>query len=86
MYCLAQWFLTLLEVLNPASFISALAEPFGIGKIKYDSFKTLIYILWVHKMNHASVLHKITVFKQQNKLNMNSTQKLNEYFLQIKVT
>ena len=36
---LVQWFLTLLEVLNPASFISAFTEPFVIGKIKYF-FKT----------------------------------------------
>jgi len=43
--------------LNPASFISALAEPFVIGKIKSDFFKTWVYILLVHKMNHASVLH-----------------------------
>ena len=35
-----QWFLTLLEVLNPASFISAFIEPFVIGKIAYDFFKT----------------------------------------------
>ena len=32
---LEQGFLTLLEVLNPASFISAFTEPFVIGKIKY---------------------------------------------------
>jgi len=37
---LEQWFLTLLEVLNPASFIGALAAPFAIGKIKFDFFKT----------------------------------------------
>ena len=36
---LVQWFLTLLEVLNHASFISAFTEPFVIGKIKYF-FKT----------------------------------------------
>ena len=35
-----QGFLTLLEVLNPASFISAFTEPFVIGKIKYDFLKT----------------------------------------------
>ena len=63
---LVQWFLTLLEVLNTASFISAFTEPFVIGKIKYDFFKTYVYILLVHKMNHASVAHKITVFKEQN--------------------
>jgi hypothetical protein len=40
MYILKQWFLTLMEVLNPASFISACTEPFVIGKIKYDFFKT----------------------------------------------
>jgi len=38
MEVLAQWFLILLEVLNPASFIGALAKPFVIGKIKYDFF------------------------------------------------
>ena len=37
---LMQWFLMLLEVLNPANFISAFTEPFVIGKIKYDFFKT----------------------------------------------
>ena len=37
---LVQWFLTLLEVLNPASFISAFTETFVIRKIKYDFFKT----------------------------------------------
>ena len=37
---LDQWFLTVLEVLNPASFISAFTEPFVIGTIKYDFFKT----------------------------------------------
>jgi len=37
---LEPWFLTLLEVLNPASFISALADPFIFGQIKYDFFKT----------------------------------------------
>ena len=37
---LRQWFLTFFEVLNPASFISAFTEPFVIGKIKYDFFKT----------------------------------------------
>ena len=36
---LPQWFLTLLKVLNPASFISAFTEPFVIGKIKYDFSK-----------------------------------------------
>ena len=35
---LGQWFLTLLEVLNPASFIGAFTEPFVVGKIKYDIF------------------------------------------------
>ena len=60
-----QWFLTLLEVLDPASVISAFTGPFVIGKIKYDFFKTQVYILLVHKMNHASVAHKITVFKEQ---------------------
>ena len=43
--CVAQWFLTLLEVLNPASFISAFTEPVVIGKIKYDFFKTGIYFI-----------------------------------------
>jgi len=38
-HTLDQWFLTLLEVLNPASFTGALAEPFVIGEIKYDFFK-----------------------------------------------
>ena len=38
-YCLSQWFLTFLNILNPASFISAFTEPFVIGKIKYDFFK-----------------------------------------------
>ena len=28
-------------------------------------------MLLVHKMNHASVAHKITVFKEQNQQNMN---------------
>ena len=37
---LRQGFLTLLEVLNPANFISAFTEPFVIGQIKYDFFKT----------------------------------------------
>jgi len=37
---LDQWFFTLLEVLNLARFISAFAEPFLIGKTKYDFFKT----------------------------------------------
>ena len=61
---LDQWFLTVLEVLNPVSFISTFTEPFVIEKIKYDFFKTLIYILLVHRMNHASPAHKITVFKE----------------------
>ena len=39
-YHLYQWFLTLLEVLNPASFISVFTEPFVIGKINYVFFKT----------------------------------------------
>ena len=30
---LDQWFLTLLELMNPASFIGAFTEPFVIGKI-----------------------------------------------------
>ena len=34
---LDQWFLTLLEVLNPARFVSAFTQPFVIGKIKYDT-------------------------------------------------
>ena len=38
---LVQWFLTLLEVLNPESFISAFTEPFIIGKIKYNFFKNI---------------------------------------------
>jgi len=37
---LQQWFSSLLELVHPASFIGALAEPFVIGKIKYDFFKT----------------------------------------------
>lgn len=36
-------------------------------------------------MNHASVAHKITVFKEQNQQNMNFTQN-SEYLLQINVT
>ena len=55
---LDQWFLTVVEVLNPASFTGAFTEPFEIGKILYDFFKTQVYILLVHKMNHASVAHK----------------------------
>ena len=58
---LSQWFLTLFEVPNPASYISAFTEPFVIGKVKYDFFKTKVYILLVHKMKYASVAHKITV-------------------------
>ena len=34
-------------------------------------------MLLVHKMNHASVAHKITVFKEQNQQNMNFTKKNN---------
>ena len=34
----SQWFLTVLEVLNPASYISAFTKSFVIGKIKYDFF------------------------------------------------
>ena len=45
---LKQWFLTLLEVLNPASFISAFTEPFVIGKIKYDFFKTYFLCSFIH--------------------------------------
>ena len=45
---LEQWFLTLLEVLNPASFISAFTEPFVIGKIKYDFFKTYFICSFIH--------------------------------------
>ena len=41
------------------------------------SLKHKVYILLVHKMNHASVAHKITVFKEQNQQNMNFTQKQN---------
>ena len=37
---LEQWFLTLLEALNLASFISAFTEPFVIEQLKYDFFKT----------------------------------------------
>ena len=63
--------------MNPASFISVFTEPFVIGKIKYDFLKTYVYILLVHKMNHALVGHKITVFKEQKQNNMNFTLKLN---------
>ena len=45
---LEQWFLTLLEVLNPASFISAFTEPFVIGKIKYDFFKSYFLYSFIH--------------------------------------
>ena len=34
-------------------------------------------MLLVHKINHASVAHKITMFKEQNQQNMNFTQKHN---------
>ena len=47
-YILYQWFLTLLEELNPASFISAFTEPFVIGKIKYDFFKTYFLCSFIH--------------------------------------
>ena len=70
-YNLKRWFFTLLEVLNPTSFISAFTEPFVIGKIIYDFFKTWVYILLVHKNNHVSVAHKIIVFKEQNQETMN---------------
>ena len=41
------------------------------------SLKHSYIFLLVHKINHASVAHKITVFKEQNKQNMNFTQKHN---------
>ena len=39
-----------------------ITEPFVIGKIKYNFFEFKYrYVLLVHKMNHASVAHQITV-------------------------
>jgi len=38
---------------------------------------TIWFIQLVHRMNHASVLHRITVFKEQKEQNMNFTQKHN---------
>ena len=34
------------------------------------SFKHRYIFILVHKMNHASVVHKITVFKEQNRQKM----------------
>ena len=82
---LRQWFLTLLEVLNPTSSICAFTKPFLIGKIKHDFFQIQNIGITMHKMNHASTSlcskNKIikTWFSQKKKHN-------NEYLLQISVT
>ena len=54
---LRQWFLNLLEVPNPASFMQALTEPFlKIQKIFINELEP--------KVNYASVAHKIILFKE----------------------
>jgi len=56
---LTQWFSTALEVLNPASFIRASAEPFVIRKVKYDFFKIKVCILLVHKNVNFTRKHNL---------------------------
>jgi hypothetical protein len=69
-----QWVLTLLEVLNPTSFICAFTEPFLTGKIKYDFFQIQnIGIYFTGAQNEPCI--NITVFKEQNHQNMIFTQK-----------
>ena len=64
-----QWFLNLLEVPNPASFMRSFTEPFvEIENISANKLEP--------KVNYASVAHKISLFKE-NEENMNSTEKHN---------
>ena len=66
---LEQWFLNLLEVPNPASFMRSFTEPFvEIENISANKLEP--------KVNYASVAHKISLFKE-NEENMNSTEKHN---------
>lgn len=50
---LNQWFLALLEILNPTNFISTVTETFMQNII--FSFKTQFYVLLVHTMNSALI-------------------------------
>ena len=64
-HILTQWFLTFNGGTEPWKIHQCILRTLPlIGKIKYDFFKTQVYISLVHKMNHALVAHKITVFKE----------------------
>jgi len=55
-----QWFLNLLEVLNPASFMLAFIEPFvEILNISVNKVKP--------KANYACVVHTILLFKERKR-------------------
>ena len=60
MLFLKQWFLKLLEVPNPASFMRAFTKPFV--KIQNKSVNKL-----EPKVNYASVAHKILLFKERKR-------------------
>ena len=75
---LCQWFLNLLEVPNPASFLRAFTEPsVEIQNITVNKLEL--------KVNYASVAHKILLFKE-NEQNMNSTEKHNAINIYHKLT
>ena len=59
-YSLKQWFLNLLEVPNPASFVRTFTEPFV--KTQNISVNKL-----EPKVNYASVAHKILLFKERKR-------------------
>ena len=56
---LLQWFLTLLEVLNPTISIHAFIEPFAVGKIKYASW-IFFLLLYCSKCLAAEPLNWLT--------------------------
>ena len=75
---LNQWFLNLLELPNPASFMRAFTEPFVI--IQNISVNKL-----EPKANYVSVTHKILLFKERKrtKHEFHRKTRLNKYLLQI---
>ena len=73
-----QWFLNLMEVPNPSSFMRAFTEPF-------DEIQNISANKLEPKVNYASVARKILLFKERKRTKHEFHRKtqLNKYLLQI---
>ena len=78
MKTLIQWFLNLLEVPNPSSFMQALTEP-------YLKFQKIFMNEREPKVNYASVAHKIILFTETKptKHELHTKTQLNKYLRQV---